>query len=395
MSALVVDIIIVNWNSRDDTLACLDAVSSQLADGAMITVVDNGSTDGSIGAIAGRYPNIRLLPLGANHGFTGGLAAALVRSCARNVIFLNNDAVPEPGWLAALVNAIEQAPDDVISIGGKIVDPSGTLIDFIGGALTFDGHAFQNGFRYPLVSRAEPAAGAEILFACGGNMISRREPLLALGGFDDDYFAYLEDVDFGWRSWLAGFRVLYEPRAVVRHKSSATSQRLGDFERGVLFERNALQTALKNYESLHDASGALFFTFLARLHHYATTRNAKATELTREPFSKTAKASRGLVARARRKLFGPKPLATIDDPLTTMQFRAFEWIMAHGDRIAAKRQIIQRLRRRSDAEIFARFPLQIVATYPGDRALMSSALFDLLRPSLPTEERTLSDIMQT
>ena len=227
----------------------------------MITVVDNGSTDGSIGAIASRHPAVRLLPLGANHGFTGGVAAGLARSQARNVVFLNNDAVPEPGWLKALVDAIEGAPDDVMSIGGKIVDPTGQLIDFIGGALTFDGHAFQNGFRYPLASREEPRTGAEILFACGGNMISRREPLVALGGFDDDYFAYLEDVDFGWRSWLAGFRVLFEPRAVVRHKSSATSQRLGDFERGVLFERNALQTALKNYEALHDAAGSLFFTF--------------------------------------------------------------------------------------------------------------------------------------
>jgi len=359
----------------------------------MITVVDNGSTDGSIGAIRNRYPDVRLLPLGANHGFTGGIAAALARSPARNVIFLNNDAVPENGWLAALIDAMESAPDDVISIGGKIVDPTGELIDFIGGALTFDGHAFQNGFRYPLTSRAEPAAGAEILFACGGNMISRREPLLALGGFDDDYFAYLEDVDFGWRSWLSGSRVTYEPRAVVRHKSSATSERLGDFERGVLFERNALQTALKNYESLHDASGALFFSYLARLHHYATTRNVNAAALTREPFSKSAK-SPSLLGRVKRKLFGSKPLATIDDPLTAMQFRAFEWVMAHGDRIAAKRAAVQKLRRLSDREIFERFPLQIVPTYPGDEALMGGALFNLLRPSLPAVERTLSDIMR-
>ncbi len=361
----------------------------------MITVVDNGSTDGSIGAIASRHPAVRLLPLGTNHGFTGGVAAALVRSQARYVVFLNNDAVPEPGWLKALVDAIEGAPDDVMSIGGKIVDPTGQLIDFIGGALTFDGHAFQNGFRYPLAWRDEPRPGGEILFACGGNMISRREPLVALGGFDDDYFAYLEDVDFGWRSWLAGFRVLFEPRAVVRHTSSATSQRLGDFERGVLFERNALQTALKNYEALNDAAGSLFFTFLSRLHHYATTRNADAGELLRGPFSKTSKPSRGLLARVRRKLFGAKPLATIDDPLTAMQFRAFEWTVAHGNRIAEKRTAVQSMRKRSDREIFERFPLEIVPTYPGDETLMRGALFELLRPSLPAVERTLSDIMRS
>ncbi len=385
----------MNWNSREDTLACLGAVMSQLCDGAMITVVDNGSTDGSIGAITNRYPAVRLLPLGANHGFTGGIAAALARSTARNIIFLNNDAVPQAGWLETLLAAIENAPDDVLSVGGKIVDPTGTMIDFIGGALTFDGHAFQNGFRYPLASRPEPAAGAEILFACGGNMISRREPLVALGGFDDDYFAYLEDVDFGWRSWLSGWRVTYEPRAVVRHKSSATSQRLGDFERGVLFERNALQTGLKNYETLQEASGVLFFTFLSRLHHYAATRNPDARELTREPFSNVTKSPRNFLTRVKRRLFGATPLATIEDPLTTMQFRAFEWIVSHGDRIAAKRAAVQTLRRRSDQEIFERFPLQVVPTYPGDEALMRGALFNLLRPSLPSVERTLSDIMRT
>src|SRR5581483_10979535 len=183
----------------------------------MVTVADNGSTDGSIGAIAGRFPRVRLLPLGKNLGFTGGIGAGIARSPARNVIFLNNDAVPQPGWLKAFVEAIDNAADDVVAAGGKIVDLSGELIDFIGGVMTFDGHAFQSGFRFPVGSRGEPRCGDDLFFACGGNMIVRREPFLALGGFDDDYFAYLEDVDFGWRSWIAGRRIVYEPRAVVRH----------------------------------------------------------------------------------------------------------------------------------------------------------------------------------
>src|SRR5207253_5618476 len=160
---------------------------------AIVTVFDNGSTDGSIAAITARHPHVRFLPLGKNRGFTGGLAAAVARTRARNVIFLNNDAVPEPGWLASLVGAMDGAPDDVVSIGGKIVSIDGASIDFTGGAMTFDGHAFQLGFRMPLGSRPEPAAGAELFFACGGNMITKRAALERLGGFDDDYFAYLED----------------------------------------------------------------------------------------------------------------------------------------------------------------------------------------------------------
>jgi len=336
-----------------------------------------------------------MLPLGANHGFTGGLAAALARSPGRNVIFLNNDAVPEPEWLAAMLRAIDDAPEDVVSAGGKIVDPTGAMIDFIGGVMTFDGHAFQNGFRMPLDARIEPAAGGEILFACGGNMISRRDALLDLGGFDDDYFAYLEDVDFGWRTWISGGRVIYEPHGVVRHKSSATSNRLGDFERGVLFERNALQTILKNTEDLRAVAGSVFFTYLHRLHHYATRRNGNAGELTREPFSKHAKSRGGIVERIKRRLFGPKSLATIDDPLTTMQFSAFEWIVAHESRIAEKRERVQRMRTRSDREIFERFPQHIVPTYPGDDALMSGAIFRLLRPEVPAIDKALAEIIRT
>jgi GT2 family glycosyltransferase len=386
------EIIIVNWNNRAETLECVGAVDAQLREvqGASITVVDNGSSDGSVTALASRFPNVKLFALKENRGFTGGLAAALAGSMATNVIFLNNDAVPEPGWLAAFVEAIDNAPDDIISIGGKIVDLSGTKIDFIGGMMTFDGHAFQNGFRFPLGSREEPASGDELLFACGGNMISRRAPLMELGAFDNDYFAYLEDVDCGWRSWLSGYRVLYEPRALVRHASSTTSNRLGDFERGVLFERNALQTAIKNYENLAEAGASVFFTYLHRLHHYATTRNADSHEL-RRPFGAARDAtSRRLqfVRRITRRPF----LVAIDDPLTTMQFRAFDWIVKHESRLAAKRAEVQKRRKRSDREIFERFPLHFVPTYPGDDALLQSALFRLLRPALPSVEKQLRDI---
>jgi GT2 family glycosyltransferase len=383
------EIIIVNWNNREETLECIAAVAVQLgeASGASITVVDNGSTDGSQTAIASKYPNVKLFVLPENRGFTGGLAAALAGSIATNVIFLNNDAVPEPGWLAALVTAIDEAPDDVMSVGGKIVDPTGTKIDFIGGVMTFDGHAFQPGFRYPLGTRDEPAAGDELLFACGGNMISRRRAMMELGAFDDDYFAYLEDVDFGWRAWIAGYRVLYEPRALVRHASSTTSNRLGDFERGVLFERNALQTAIKNYEDLAASGAIVFFTYLHRLHHYATVRNDRASELTRE-FGTPKKSKRRFIRR-----ISNEPLAAIDDPLTAMQFRALDWIVRNESRLAQKRVEVQRRRKRPDREIFERFPIHIVPTYPGDQALMQSALFRILMPALPSVEKSLTEIL--
>ena len=392
------EIIVVNWNSRDHTLECLAAIQRQVADveDTQITVVDNGSADGSAASIAAQYPEVKLFALQENRGFTGGLTAALRGSDARNVIFLNNDAIPEPGWLKALTNAIDRAPADVISVGGRIVDLAGKNIDFIGGALTFDGHAFQHGFRFPIGSREEPRSGDEILFACGGNMISRRVPLMELGAFDDDYFAYLEDVDFGWRSWIAGYRVVFEPAALVRHASSATSDRLGNFERGVLFERNALQTAIKNYGDLRDAAGSVLLAYLHRLHHFATARNSGAQEFVRRPFEGAAKADAPTVlGRVRRKLFGPPLVATIDDPLTAMQFRALEWVLKNQESIVAKREAVQARRKRPDDEIFSRFPLHIVPTYPGDEALLEGPLFRLLAPALPTVKRKLGDIIRT
>src|SRR5262249_23270560 len=114
-------------------------------------------------------------------------------------------------------------------------------------------------------------------------------------------------------------------------------------------------------------------------------------ELKREPLSATAPPPNGFWSR----VFGRRrPLATIEDPLTAMQFRAFQWIVTHADRLAVKRDSVQRLRRRSDREIFQRFPLHTVPAYPGDESLMNSPLFRLLRPQVASVEKNLGEIMR-
>ncbi len=404
MKSPVADIILITWNGRQHIMAALAAVAAQLDRGELagqivVTVVDNGSVDGTSAAVMSQYPKVRLISLHSNLGFTGGIAAAARTSVATYLIFLNNDAVPEPGWLEALVGAQKAASTDVVAVGGKIVDLTATRVDFIGGVLTFDGHAFQTGFRKKLGSVEEPADGEEILFACGGNMIVRRKEYLDLGGFDDDYFAYLEDVDFGWRAWLSGFRITYAASAVVRHASSATSNTIGAFERGVLFERNALQTALKNFEGplLRESAGSIFLAMLHRLHHYVTMRNLDVDELQREPFNGSLqRARRSWWRRLVRRLTGRRRTrAALDDDLTVMQFRAIDWFFRHSAAIMAKRLQVQGGRKRSDREIFERFPLHFVPTYPGDFDLMGSGLFTALRADLPAVDKTLGDIMES
>jgi len=406
VSAPVVDVVIVTWNGRDDTMRAVEAVLSQIGGGpgqvpgARVTVVDNGSTDGTWEAILAHRGHVRCVRLDANRGFTGGVAAGVEVSDAEMILLLNNDAVPEPGWLDAMVSGLAGADGDVIAASGKIVSFDGTRVDFVGGAMTFDGHAFQPGFRRPLGSVPEPSPGAELLFACGGNMIVRREPYVALGGFDDDYFAYLEDVDFGWRAWLSGWRVVYEPRGVVRHRSSATSERLGNYERGVLFERNALQTVMKNYDDdmLRELAGPIFLTLLHRSHRYVVDRNRGTDALRRPAFEggHVTPPARGWLARLVGRLRGrTTDAAVIDDPLTIMQFRAIDWFLRNGDRVIAKRRTVQERRRRADAEIFRRFPPLEVPTYHGDGDLFASPLFESLRPrSIRLERRSLEELME-
>ncbi len=285
------EIIIISWNGRADTIRAIESVHPQIGTGpgrvpdATITVVDNGSTDHTAETVARRFPSVRIVRLPANRGFTGGIAAGLADSTATNVIFLNNDTIVEPGWLEALTGAMTQAPPDVIAVSGRIVDMTGDRADFVGGVITFDGHGFQPGYHKPLSEIEEPTTGDEILFACGGNMIVRREEFVSLGGFDDDYFAYFEDIDFGWRSRLSGHRILYSREAAARHRSAATSNRLGNYERGVLFEKNATMTVLKNLdeENFREMSGSIFLTLLHREHRYIVDRTTDGDLLSRPP----------------------------------------------------------------------------------------------------------------
>lgn len=328
---------------------------------------------------------MKLIEFRENYGFTGGVAAAAAASDAEFLALLNNDAVAEPGWLDAMRKAIEDAPADVVAVSGKITDMTGTLVDFVGGVMTFDGHAFQRGFRRPIGEVEEPETGSELLFACGGNMIVRRNEFLSLGGFDRDFFAYLEDVDFGWRAWSAGHRITYSRDAAVRHKSSATSDRLGNFERGVLFERNAIQTVIKNVEEslFAQALAPVFLTLLHREHRYLVDRNDGTESLTTPPLDKRGADRRSGTRRA-----------VIDDPLTAMQFRATEWFFRHSASLMKKRARVQASRKRSDLDIFSRFPIHYVPTYHGDDELMSSQLFRALRLAVPSVDQRLDDMIR-
>ena len=434
-----ITVAVLSWNGRHHLETCLAALDEQADPGVPweVLVLDNGSTDGTAAWLEKTYaghPRVRWIASLVNLGFCAGNNRLAAEARGDALALLNNDTKPEPGWLAALADALAAASPDVAAVSGKIVDWEGERLDFGRGVMTFDGHAFQLDFRRPLATARMPAAGEELLFACGGNMLVRRASFLAAGGFDESYFAYLEDVDLGWRLWSGGERVLFAPEAVVHHRSSATSDLLGLYNRGFLFERNAYLTAYKNYEAglWEKMMPAVLLTLLSRNQTILLENNPGAATLRLDPYAgwiaNTASSSPALPApvpprrpltpaglaarwrdygtvdlarRAFRKLF-PRPAAStspqhpvLTDERTIAQLRAVTYLLGNLDRAAAAREQVQSRRRRSDREIFERFPLYLVPTYPGDQALFGSPGFEAWLPEgLPLERRELEEVME-
>lgn len=457
-----VAVAILSWNGRRHLETCLAALAEQRDPGVAweVVVYDNGSTDGTVEWLRNTYgsstrPLVRVIAGPVNLGFCAGnnrLIEALTDADA--VALLNNDTRPEPNWLGELVAALGNAADDVAAVSGLIVDWDGHRLDFAEGLMTFDGHAFQRGFRRPLAQVTLPAAGSELLFACGGNMVVRRDSFLAAGGFDESYFAYLEDVDLGWRLWQGGERVLFTPHAVVHHRSSATSDLLGLYNRGFLFERNAYLNVFKNYEAgvFEQMMPLVELVLRARTLAMLVQNNPNAVTLTLDPYAgliantapreagANAAATAGVatslpvsaavpprdsllakwrrygtlelleraIAKLRRQraarrgvqlvapVGGPDPrYPVIQDERTIAQFRALVYLLRHLDEAAASRQAVQARRRRSDREIFERFALYLVPTYPGDGPLFASPGFAACLPNaVPLQRAELADLME-
>jgi GT2 family glycosyltransferase len=425
-----VSVAIVSWNGRRHLDACLDALAQQRNPGVPweVVVLDNGSTDDTVTSLRARKaPHaLHLVESPANLGFAAANNRLIEQSDSDLVALLNNDTVPRPDWLATLVEALAGAPADVAAVSGLMLDWEGTRLDAGRGVMTFDGHGFQLGAGRRLAEVELPPAGAELPFPCAGNAIVRRQAFLDAGGFDADYFAYYEDIDLGWRLWARGARVIFSPGAVVRHRSGATGETLGVFNRGFLFERNAFLTAYKNYEDglWQRIMPAIELTLLARTHTLLVSNNPGGNLLRRDPFAsevgrraeaavmgeaprgsaaESARAglmremlrrSRRLAGRVRRKVAALATSPRLADQRTVAQLRAVSFLLGHLDEAARKRGAVQARRRRSDQEIFARFPVYLVPTYPGDEQLFAGSGFRSWLPAeLPLIEKRLDEVI--
>lgn len=400
MSRPFVSFITVNFNGRAHLDVLLrSALAQEYPAGRLeIIVVDNGSSDGSVDFVRAEYPTVRVLANETNVGFARANNQGAEAAGGRYLALLNNDMRLEPNWVARMVARLEEAPPDVVCAGSLILNWDGSLVDFGGGTLAFNGIGFQTHAQTP-PEAVRDTYSEEILFACGGALMVDRDVYLEVGGFDADYFAYLEDVDFGWRLWVLGYRVVFCPDAVVFHRHNATSNQFDAYRKAVLIERNALYSVIKNYDQ------ASLSTVLGPALLLAFKRMAVRSGIPREEFSftplkprssvaapprlsqtyeslphaflriwrdegstvalrKSVLKGRGLVAQKARELARPNrpptPLGSRDEARLIRRDAyamvvAIEDLIDHLPRLLEKRDRVQSARRRPDAEIFRIF----------------------------------------
>jgi GT2 family glycosyltransferase/glycosyltransferase involved in cell wall biosynthesis len=329
-----VSVVVVNYNGARHLPTCLDSLEAldYPRDSVEVVVVDNGSTDSSRQLLADRYPWVRVIPLEENLGFAGGNNTAAQRVSSDCLAFLNNDMEVEPSWLRELIAAYD--PDaGYRCVGGVILNWHGDHLDFADGVVNYHGFGYQIGFGLPL-SMVDLRHERELLFACGGAMLVQRRTFLDLGGFDAEFFAYFEDVDFGWRLWLAGHRVRLADRARSRHMHHGTTRSMPNFQRQLAFERNALRMLIKNLEE--ENLGRLLpaaLLLLGERARSAARSDRSAYELGAAPTGKTELVSRNAIAA----------LHAVGD------------IVDDLESLMTERRRVQALRQCDDAEIFERF----------------------------------------
>lgn len=215
--------VIVNWNGEKFLERCLIALMVQTVQPHEIIVVDNASSDGSI-AIVKQFASVRLMLPGQNTGFARGNNLAIDRASLESnwIALLNPDAFPETHWLEALLLATESNPGfDVF--GSKLINAGNpAMLDGIGDAYHLSGLVWRTGHGLPLSTSVDDVA-REVFSACAAAALYNRQALREVGGFDEDFFCYVEDVDLGFRLRLAGYRCLYVPQSVVHHVGSGTT----------------------------------------------------------------------------------------------------------------------------------------------------------------------------
>ncbi len=221
-------VVIPNWDGADDLRGCLDSVIAQSVK-AHVIVVDNGSADGSAKLVQKDYPGVELIRHTVNKGYAGGVNPGFKRAIELGAAYVapfNNDAVADKYWLERLVKCLG-AHSNVGIATCKLLTADGKRLDSTGDYYTNWGLPYPRGRGESAIDKYDN--DTEIFGASGGASLYRVSMLEEIGLFDEDFFAYYEDVDLSFRSQLAGWKVRYVPESIAYHQIGSTSSRMKDF----------------------------------------------------------------------------------------------------------------------------------------------------------------------
>lgn len=236
--------IVVNWNAGYDLRRCIDSLIAQVRQPERILIVDNASSDDSLSGLASLHEAIEIVQLNRNIGFAAANNLAIRKtSDCEWVALLNPDAFAEPDWLAELLSAAAAHPEFSFFATRMLNHANPGVLDGAGDGYHFSGWPGRRGHRLEAAGRY--LQQEEVFAPCAGAALYRRDVLMEAGGFDEDFFCYIEDVDLGFRLRLRGHRCLYVPTAIVRHVGSGTTGKGSDVS--IYYgHRNLVWTFFKN-----------------------------------------------------------------------------------------------------------------------------------------------------
>ena len=225
----VAKIVILNWNGVDHLRRFLPSVVAAAPEGVEIIVADNGSTDASVAVLGEEFPTVRVLRMDRNYGFAGGYNRALEQVEADYYLLLNSDVETPEGWLQPLTECLDRNPDVAVVAPKLISSEERRMFEYAGAAggyIDLLGYPFCRGriLRTVEEDRGQYDDARDVFWVSGAAFCCRAEVFRALGGFDDDFFAHMEEIDLCWRMQLAGYRVRAVPESRVYHLGGGTLQ---------------------------------------------------------------------------------------------------------------------------------------------------------------------------
>jgi GT2 family glycosyltransferase len=243
-SAPAVTAVVLNYNGADLLDIVMPGLECQTYAPLAVTVVDNGSSDGSAARVRERWPHARVIEIPENIGVARALNRGVEETDTELIALLNNDVELEPRWLEELVATLAQHPEAASATGKLLRFDERNLIDAAGDAMRWSSACVNRGAGER--DEGQYDSPEAVFSACGGAALYRRSAFDDVGLFDEDFFAYMEDVDWGLRAQLRGFAARYEPAAVAYHKRGATTGKsIGRYR--VFQRRNQIWLVVKSY----------------------------------------------------------------------------------------------------------------------------------------------------